>query len=95
MLKRVLIVGLGVIFSIFGIVGLFIPILPGIVLLIAAAACFSSVSPPFNRWMRQNPRVRRWQNRWQSSAGLPLYKRVELALWMSAETIVHPSKQVR
>ncbi|MCZ6643340.1 MAG: DUF454 family protein [Gammaproteobacteria bacterium] len=95
MLKRVLLVCLGTFFLIFGIIGLFVPILPGILLLIAAAACFSSVSPPINRWMRQNRRVRQWQNRWRSSAGLPLYKRMQLALWLSAESIVHPAKRMR
>ncbi len=95
MLKRLLLGFLGIFFLFFGIVGLFIPVLPGIVLLIAAAACLSSVSPPIDRWLRRNRRVRQWQSRWQNSAELPLSKRLQLVFWLSAESIVHPSKRPR
>ena len=95
MLKRLLLICLGTFFLVTGIIGLFIPVLPGILLLIAAAACFSSVSPPFNRWLRQNRRVQHWQSRWQSSTELPLLKRIQLVFWLSAESIVDPSKRVR
>ncbi len=95
MLKRLLLICLGTFFLVFGIIGLFIPVLPGILLLIGAAACFSSVSSPFNRWLRQNRRVQHWQSRWQSSAELPMLKRIQLVFWMSAESIVDPSKRVR
>lgn len=94
MLKRVLVLFLGTILLFFGVVGLFIPILPGILFLIGAAACFSSVSPPINRWMQRSPRVRRWQSRWQSSAELPWYRRVQLAFWLSAESVVQPFKRL-
>ncbi len=95
MLKRALLISLGTLFLFFGIIGLFIPVLPGIVLLIAAAACFSSVSPTFNRWVKQNRRVRYWQSRWQNSAELPFYKRVQLAFWLGIDSIVDPSKRLR
>lgn len=48
-----------------GILGLFVPMMPGVVFLIIAAACFSRSSPKFEEWLLQHdwlgPPVRQWR----------------------------------
>lgn len=48
-----------------GIIGLFVPMLPGVLFLIIAAACFSRSSPRFERWLLEHswlgPPVRQWR----------------------------------
>lgn len=48
-----------------GIIGLFVPMMPGVLFLIIAAACFSRSSPRFERWLLDHswlgPPVRQWR----------------------------------
>ncbi len=48
-----------------GVLGLFVPMMPGVVFLILAAACFSRSSPKFERWLVEHdwlgPPVRQWR----------------------------------
>ena len=48
---------IGLIFVPIGIAGVFLPILPGVPLLILAAACFARSSPRLERWLITHPRL--------------------------------------
>lgn len=56
-----------------GVVALVIPLIPGIVFLVLATACFSRSSPAMEHWLRTHPRLRfgKLIVNWQSSGVLP------------------------
>jgi uncharacterized membrane protein YbaN (DUF454 family) len=64
---RTALAGLGTVFTVIGAAGLGLPLLPGTLFLILAAACFTRSSPRFERWLlehaRFGPPVRRWRER--------------------------------
>ena len=49
-IKRALLFGLGVILIPLGLIGLVVPILPGVLFLIAAGVCFAATSPRLAAW---------------------------------------------
>jgi uncharacterized membrane protein YbaN (DUF454 family) len=65
--QRLVLLGLAWIFLASGIVGIFLPLLPGTFFLIIAAALFTRSSPRFEAWLLDHPRfgppVRRWRAR--------------------------------
>ena len=88
MIKRILLFALTFVFLALGLVGLLIPILPGVLFLVAAAVCISAASPRVRRQLDANPQVRRWRRHWEAGEGLSLLKRSQLAFWLSADTAV-------
>ncbi|HEX2134832.1 MAG TPA: YbaN family protein [Microvirga sp.] len=64
---RPLFFGLGWLFLAVGVAGVFLPLVPGTLFLILAAACFTRSSPRFESWVLDHPRfgppVRRWRER--------------------------------
>jgi uncharacterized membrane protein YbaN (DUF454 family) len=64
---RMVLAGLGAVFTVIGAAGLVLPLLPGTLFLILAAACFTRSSPRFERWLLEHawlgPPVRRWRER--------------------------------
>jgi uncharacterized membrane protein YbaN (DUF454 family) len=85
MLKRAALALLAVAFTLLGLVGLLIPILPGFLFLILAAVCMSALSPRFERRIARHPAWRGWKLRWRESRGLPFHRRIQLAFWLTAE----------
>lgn len=63
--RRPLLFATGWVFTVLGVIGLILPLMPGTVFLIAAAWCFSQSSPRFEAWLighpRLGPQVRRWR----------------------------------
>ena len=88
MLKRTALILATIAFTLLGLVGLLIPILPGFLFLILALVCVSALSPRFERRLARHPAWRGWRLRWRQSRGLPLYRRVQLAFWLSAEAVM-------
>ena len=54
-----------------GIVGLFLPLLPGTLFLIFAAACFTRSSPRFEAWLLDHPRFGPPVRAWRASGSIP------------------------
>lgn len=88
MLKRAALIIAAIAFSLLGLVGLLIPILPGFLFLILAAVCVSALSPRFERRLARHPAWRGWRLRWRQSHGLPMHRRLQLAFWLSAEAVM-------
>ncbi len=89
MLKRSALILAAVAFTLLGLIGLLIPVLPGFLFLILAMVCVSALSPRFERKLARHPAWRGWRLRWRESRGLPLYQRVQLAFWLSAEAMMN------
>ncbi|MDR7097315.1 YbaN family protein [Hydrogenophaga laconesensis] len=54
-----------------GVVALVIPLIPGVVFLVLATACFSRSSPELEQWLKTHPRFGKLIVNWQSSGVLP------------------------
>nr|WP_283815171.1 YbaN family protein [Bradyrhizobium sp. JYMT SZCCT0180] len=54
-----------------GIVALVVPLIPGIVFLVLATACFSRSSPKMEIWLTTHPRFGKLIKNWQSSGAIP------------------------
>lgn len=89
MLKRTALILAAIAFTLLGLIGLLIPILPGFLFLILAAVCISALSPRFERRLARHPAWRGWRLRWQQSHGMPLHRRLQLAFWLSAEAAMN------
>jgi uncharacterized membrane protein YbaN (DUF454 family) len=89
MIKRAALIIAAVAFTLLGLIGLIIPILPGFLFLILAVVCVSALSPRFERRLARHPAWRGWRLRWRESRGLPLHRRVQLAFWLSAEAAMN------
>lgn len=88
MLKTILLSMTTIVLLILGLVGLLVPVLPGVLLLLGAAFCASAVSPVVRRRLHRNPVLRRFHHRWQVSQGLALCDRLKLMFWLSADTAI-------
>jgi len=84
-LKRLALYALALVLFALGLVGLLLPLLPGVFFLLAAVICLSLASPSLaERWNR-HPALARWHRRWRASAGLPGWQRGRLAFWLTAD----------
>jgi uncharacterized membrane protein YbaN (DUF454 family) len=54
-----------------GIVGVFLPLVPGTLFLIMAAACFTRSSPRFEAWLLDHPRFGPPVLRWRATGAIP------------------------
>ena len=64
---RAIYLTIGIICLVLGILGVILPLLPGVPLLIVAAWCFARSSPKFERWLLNHPTfgpgIREWRAR--------------------------------
>ncbi len=72
-----------------GLIGLILPVIPGVVFLIVAVLLLSRVSPRLARWVRQKPEMNRAQNRFDAMGRLNWGERVRLCFWMTMSGILH------
>ena len=86
-MKQIAIRGLGVVLLVFGLIGLIIPILPGLPLLIIAALCLSVEAPGLRRRLRSIPL---WQrlSRFVERRFRGLRDTSKLRIWQGARKVV-------
>ena len=85
MLQRAFYLTLGSCLTVLGLIGLVLPVIPGVLFLVLAVLCFSAASPRLQRRLERHPTYRGWQTRWHASSGLPFYRRWQLAFWLWAD----------
>ncbi|AHE54576.1 hypothetical protein NX02_14455 [Sphingomonas sanxanigenens DSM 19645 = NX02] len=62
---------LGLAFVVVGIVGIILPVMPGTVFLIIAAACFTRSSPRLEAWLLDHPRYGPPVRSWREEGAIP------------------------
>ena len=62
---------LGVLFLGLGLVGVFVPLLPTTVFVLAAAYCFARSSPSLYAWLLQHPRFGPYIKNWEERRAMP------------------------
>ena len=72
-----------------GLVGLILPIIPGILFLILAAMLLAKISRRFDALLHKNENMRTWRRRWNTSNALPLLQRVKLSCLLVARAVVN------
>jgi len=85
MIKITLLYLLACLFLVLGLIGLVIPVLPGVLFLVGAAVCVSCASPRAHRTFSRSAAYRHWRRRWDAGAGLGTFDRARLAFWLSVE----------
>ncbi|MFT7472508.1 MAG: uncharacterized membrane protein YbaN (DUF454 family) [Kiritimatiellia bacterium] len=75
--------------TLIGLVGLILPIIPGILFLFLAALLLAKVSSRFDALLRKNENMRTWRRRWDRSNALPLLQRVKLSFLLVARAVVN------
>lgn len=88
LLKGLCLVLVGI-FVLLGIVGLVLPIIPGILFLFLAALLLAKVSSRFDAMLNRNREMRYWRRRWDTTSALPLMQRVKLSFWVIARAAVN------
>lgn len=92
MIRKVLLVLLGLVLTVAGVAGLILPVVPGLLLLVAAAGCFSLASHRFRRTLddrlRHNRRYQAAVRRWRAADGLPAWRRLQLAFWLTVQSVL-------
>ena len=77
-----------------GFVGLVIPVIPGILFLVAAVFMLGKVSGRFKYWSEQQPLMRKFQMKMRRLQSVDIPGRVKVVMLMSLEMIVSSLDQV-
>jgi uncharacterized membrane protein YbaN (DUF454 family) len=82
-LLRALFLGIGILSTILGVLGIFLPLLPTVPLLLLAAACFARSSPRCYAWLLDHPRLGPLVSDYLDGNGIPLRAKIWaiLLLW--------------
>jgi uncharacterized protein len=73
---RPLLFGAGCVLLVVGIAGLILPLLPGTVFLILAAACFARSSPRFEHWLVTHPQFGPSIVAWRKNGSIPVHAKL-------------------
>ena len=84
-LLRALLLGVGVLATALGVLGIFLPLLPTVPLLLLGAACFARSSQRCYTWLLDHPRLGPMVSDYLDGCGIPLRAKVWaiLLLWTS------------
>jgi uncharacterized membrane protein YbaN (DUF454 family) len=82
-LLRILLLGVGLLATALGVLGIFLPLLPTVPFLLLGAACFARSSPRCYKWLLAHPRLGPLVYDYLDGNGLPLRAKVWsiLLLW--------------
>lgn len=86
-MKSLIVITAGIGATLLGLLGLLIPVIPGILFLLVAAICFASVSPEVRQQLQRFPRFRRLMTRVDSGRGMQLMMRCRLVFWALLEAV--------
>lgn len=82
--QRPLYLAAGCLCLVIGIVALVVPLIPGVVFLVLATACFSRSSPAMERWLVTHPRFGKLILNWQAGGVVPRGMKWIITLSMAA-----------
>lgn len=84
-LKKILFLCLGVLFTIIGVIGIFLPLLPTTIFLIIASYFFLNSSPKSNKWLEGHKILGTYIKAYRKKTGIPLKSKVSsiIILWIS------------
>ena len=88
---------LGWILLVIGIAGIVLPLLPGTVFLIGAAACFARSSPRFENWLLTHPRFGPAVVNWRAHGMIPRRAKIIAVMAMAfsfAITLYSPAPEI-
>jgi uncharacterized membrane protein YbaN (DUF454 family) len=68
---RIIYFSLGWVMVALGVIGLVMPLMPGAVFLIVAAACFARSSPRFEAWLLDHPKLGKPLRDWRAAGAIP------------------------
>lgn len=92
MIRKLVLLVAGLALLLLGLVGLVLPVLPGVLLLAAAALCFSMASrrlrTRLEARLQHSPRYRMALRRWQAADSLPPWRRAQLGFWLMVASIL-------
>ncbi len=85
-------IGTGALFL--GILGLVVPLIPGVLFLLVAAAAFAAISPRVRRRLSTHPRMERYFHHMDAGDRLDIVSRAKLAFWATLDAL-NPNHQHR
>ena len=91
-MKHIFFVVVGTICLMIGALGLIIPLIPGFLFLLIAAAMFAQLSPRVRHRLARNPRLARFFERIESSHHLNWVDQLKLTFLASIEAITKPAR---
>ena len=71
-----------------GIVGVFLPLVPGTLFLILAGACFTRSSPRFEAWLLAHPRFGPPVRAWRASGAVPRKAKVFACISLAVSSLI-------
>ncbi len=71
-----------------GAIGLLLPLIPGLLFLVIAAAIAAKLSPAFERTLRQNATIAGYLDRTEGFVELPLGKKIQLACLLCVKMVL-------
>jgi len=92
MIRKLLLLVAGLALAVLGLIGLVLPVLPGVLLLAAAACCLSLASQRLRHridgHLAHNRRYQRARRRWEAGRSLGAWQRLRLGFWLSLSALL-------
>ena len=85
---RPVLFALGWVFLVAGVAGLFLPLLPGTLFLIVAAACFTRSSPRFEAWLLDHPHLGPPVRQWRQSGSIARHIKLIAVVSLAASWLI-------
>lgn len=93
-MKKLILFPLAIVFSVVGVIGLLIPVIPGVLFLLAALVCLGLVFPSLRQHLEQQPRLKRFFLRLDKTRYLGLAARCKLLFWALLEMVTPGRRRI-